>query len=278
MSFIDQLTPIACPLFVIYQIVGEKRKGRLVVDLRVLNVVVVLDVYPLLDQDDIINDINGKQLFTTFDALRFFFQLLVTEEHKDYIVVISPRRLERSNVVLIGFKNSLAFAQRYMDRLFRLYKHFIRAYIDDISIFSNNKKEYIEHVTTVLDILDKVRVYILAKKSFASYLAVRLLGYVVDGEGITKTDDRIDAFKKLKFPNTLESLERYIGIVGQLQKGIVQYIPRIQPLQDRKTKLLAEEKELGTLTETSIKNAKKAFATKARFELIKEETKAFEVL
>jgi hypothetical protein len=103
-----------------------------------------------------------------------------------------------------------------MDRLFQNYKHFVKAYINDITIFSKTAEEYLEHLAIVLDTLDRARVYILVPKSFAGYLVVRLLGYIVNGEGIIKTDDRIAAFKKLKFPANLSDLERYLSMVGWL--------------------------------------------------------------
>ncbi|AEO65302.1 uncharacterized protein THITE_2046114, partial [Thermothielavioides terrestris NRRL 8126] len=68
-------------------------------------------------------------------------------------------------------------------------------------------KEYLKYIKIVLDILDKVYVYISVEKSFIAYLLVRLLGYIVNSEGVAKIDDRIAIFKKLKFPNTLETLE-----------------------------------------------------------------------
>ncbi|AEO70797.1 uncharacterized protein THITE_2020757, partial [Thermothielavioides terrestris NRRL 8126] len=82
-------------------------------------------------------------------------------------------------------------------------------YIDDIIIVSKNIEEYLKYIETVLDILDKVYVYILVEKSFVAYPSVRLLSYMVNGEGVAKTDDKIAIFKKLKFPNILKTLEQY---------------------------------------------------------------------
>ncbi|AEO63392.1 uncharacterized protein THITE_2038751, partial [Thermothielavioides terrestris NRRL 8126] len=90
----------------------------------------------------------------------------------------------------------------------------VYAYIDDIIIASKNIEEYLKYVETVLDILDKVYIYILVEKSFVAYPSVRLLSYIVNGEGVAKTNDRIAIFKKLKFLNTLETLEQYLSIAG----------------------------------------------------------------
>ncbi|AEO63650.1 uncharacterized protein THITE_2042885, partial [Thermothielavioides terrestris NRRL 8126] len=90
----------------------------------------------------------------------------------------------------------------------------VYTYIDDIIIASKDIEEYLKYIKIVLNILDKVYIYISIEKSFVAYLSVRLLGYIVNSEGIAKIDDRITVFKKLKFPNTLEALEQYLGIAG----------------------------------------------------------------
>ncbi|AEO67110.1 uncharacterized protein THITE_2048977, partial [Thermothielavioides terrestris NRRL 8126] len=87
-------------------------------------------------------------------------------------------------------------------------------YIDDIIIVSKSIEEYLKYIETVLDIFDKVYVYISVEKSFVAYPSIRLLSYIVNGEGVAKMDDRITIFKKLKFPNTLKTLEQYLSIAG----------------------------------------------------------------
>ncbi|AEO63341.1 uncharacterized protein THITE_2038289, partial [Thermothielavioides terrestris NRRL 8126] len=88
----------------------------------------------------------------------------------------------------------------------------VYTYINNIIIVSKDIEEYLKYIKTVLDILDKIYVYISIEKSFVAYLSMRLLSYIVNSEGVAKIDDRIAIFKKLKFPNTLEALEQYLGI------------------------------------------------------------------
>ncbi|AEO57771.1 hypothetical protein MYCTH_2062716, partial [Thermothelomyces thermophilus ATCC 42464] len=89
---------------------------------------------------------------------------------------------------------------------------FVKVYIDNIIIFSKIKEEHLEHLRTVYKILNKACIYISVAKSFTGYLAIRLLRYMVNNKGIAKTDDHITTFKKLKFPDTLNSLEHYLRI------------------------------------------------------------------
>lgn len=164
------------------------------------------------------------------DDSGFFHQLPVHYRHRDRIVIISERGLEGSKIVPIGFKNLPSFVQRFIDRLFSKHRHFVRAYIDDIIIFSITEEEALEH----LEILLEVRLHIDATKSFATYPAVKLLGYLVNGEGVLMTDDQIAAFKKIKFPDTLKSLEIYLGMTGWLRKGIAWYDVKATPYRSKR--------------------------------------------
>ncbi|AEO69958.1 uncharacterized protein THITE_2057218, partial [Thermothielavioides terrestris NRRL 8126] len=83
----------------------------------------------------------------------------------------------------------------------------IYVYINNIIIANKNIEEHFKYIKTVLDIFDKVYIYISIEKSFIAYPLVRLLSYIVNGEGVAKTDDRIAIFKKFKFPDTFETLE-----------------------------------------------------------------------
>lgn len=278
MSFETGPTSVACPTFVVWRETEGKTKGRPVVDLRPLNRVVVPDIYPLPDQDDVMSDMAGMKFFTSVDASAFFFQLPVRMDHRNRMVIISHRGLESSNVALMGFRNSPAFGQRFMDRLFFPHREFVRAYIDDIIIFSKTAEEHLQHVATVFDLLDKNRVHISPLKSFVAYPSVRLLGYNVDGKGVSKTDDRINAFKRLEFPRTLDQLETYLGMAGWLRKGIAWFEVKAEPLQQRKTALLAEMRDKGTLPIKMSKQMRQLQTSKVTFEPTAEELEAFKQL
>ncbi|AEO55545.1 hypothetical protein MYCTH_2052169, partial [Thermothelomyces thermophilus ATCC 42464] len=96
--------------------------------------------------------------------------------------------------------------------LFLKYRYFVRVYINNIIIFSRIEEEYLQYLRTIYKILDKTYIHISIAKSFIDYLAIRLLRYIINSKSITKTDDRITAFKKLKFLDTLDSLEYYLRI------------------------------------------------------------------
>lgn len=245
MTWVDEATPFAHPLFVVWRKVHGEDKGRVVVDLRALNKVAVPDAYPLPLQRDIIGSLLGKKYITVVDATGFFHQFKVHPDHRDRFTIVSPRGIERSNVALMGFRNSPAYVQRYMDRLFRSHSHYCRAFIDDIIIFSNTYDDHVKHLNTIFGLFQERNIAMSPKKSFIGYPSVELLGFRVDSLGMSTTAERVQAFKQLAFPNTLKALEQYLGASGFLRNLLPYYAQLAEPLQKRKTDLLAAGRREG---------------------------------
>lgn len=295
-------TPMACPLFVVWKtsqaseaeflrqdgnttkdrIIRDKdgnyirRKGRMVIDLRPVNKIAVPDSYPLPSQDDMINRLLAKRYLSVADASSFFHQLPVWPGHRNRMVIISPRGLEVSNVVLMGFCNSPGHSQRFMDRHLRPFKDFADAFIDDVIVASDTAEEHVEHLAKVLGMFDDLGLALSAKKSFLGYPAVVLLGFLVDGLGMSITEDRLLALRKLECPTDLGALEKYIGMTGFLRKFVPWYQQKLAPLQLRKTTMLAEGRTTQTIP--SKVTQRRQWTSKRRFEPTESERRSFDII
>lgn len=242
MEWINEATPFGVPLLVVYRTVAGEPKGRVVINLRGLKRVTVPDNYPLPLQSGIIASMRGKTFITVINAASFFYQFRVYPPHRDRFTVISPRSLKRSTVALMGFRNSPAYTQRYMNRLLK--KHpYCRAFIDDIVIYSDTKEDHIEHLSTIFSLFKSKNLSIALNKSFIGYLSVELLDFRVNGLGLTTTTERVAAFRDLAFPSTLKALEQYSGMSGFIRHLTPYYSQLMEPLQQREVNLLAEGRE-----------------------------------
>ena len=65
--------PFVIPVFIAWCIVNGIKKGRVVADLRVLNKVIILDIYPLLLLEIIMAFLIGKRFITVVDIKLFFY-------------------------------------------------------------------------------------------------------------------------------------------------------------------------------------------------------------
>lgn len=277
MEWATEPTPFAHPVFVVWRMVHGQPKARVVIDLRGLNKIAVPDNYPLPLQSDIINSLRGKQYITAVDATSFFYQFGVYPPHRDRFTLISPRGLERSTVALMGFRNSPAYTQRFMDQLLTPHAKYCRAFIDDIVIYSDNLEDHKKHLRKIFKLFISKNIAISPSKSFVGYPNVELLGFRVDGFGLSNTADRIAAYKQLNFPRNLKTLEQYIGSTGFLRHLIPYYAQLVEPLQKRKVALLAEGRKDGRLA-IGNPNKRAAFCRNTSFTPTAAETESFNAL
>ncbi len=140
---------------------------------------------------------------------------------------------------MIGYCNSPAYVQRFIDQLLHAHAHFARVFIDDIVIYSDLLEDHLGHLETIFSTFCKKNIAIAPTKSFVGYLSIKLLGFHVDSFSLTTTREKVEAFRQLVFLGTLKALEHYIGVTGFLQHLIPYYAKLLEPLQNRKTALLA---------------------------------------
>lgn len=156
----------------------------------------------------------------------------------------------------MGYKNSVAYVQRQMDRLLWPYKAFARAYVDDMVIFSKTLTDHLMHLKAIFTMLTENNISIKPTKAFLGYPTVQLLGQKVTSLSLSMSEDKLKAISKLKFPLNLRQLETYLGLTGWLRDYIPYYAGIAKPLQDRKTELLSQAPKSG--------NPRRSSASKTR--------------
>ena len=269
--------PFAQAVFVVYRSTAPDAKGRAVVDLRPLNRVAVPDNYPLPLQSEVINSLRGKSFISVVDATSFFHQFPVHPDYRDRFTVVTHRGIEQSIVAMMGFKNSPAYVQRFMDKLLRPHQMFARAFIDDIVIFSESFEEHQRHLREIFGLFVSKNIAISPTKSFIGYPSVDLLGFRVNGFGYSTTAQKVHAFQALAFPDRLKALESYIGATGFLRHLIPYYAKLIEPLQQRKTALLAAGRDEGKVVDNN-KSKRTAYCRSTTYTPSECEKRSFEAI
>jgi hypothetical protein len=102
-----------------------------------------------------------------------------------------------SNVALIGFKNSAAYVQRFIDKKLHPFKHFTRAFINDIIIFSKTAKEHLAHLRQILQLFAELKLLLSPTKSWLVFPLVQLLGHNVNAFSIATIEEQVIAIKNI---------------------------------------------------------------------------------
>jgi hypothetical protein len=136
-----------------------KRKDgsmRLCIDYKEINKVTVKNKYPLPRNEDLFDQLQGSQVFSTIDLRSRYHQLRVKEEdiqktafgmwYGHYKFLVMPFGLTNAPIAFIDMMNQIF--REFVDRR-------VVVFIDDILIYSKSREEHEEHLTKVLNILRK---------------------------------------------------------------------------------------------------------------------------
>jgi len=236
MAALDKPSPWDLKVFVVYR----GTKARPVVDMRKLNAAMIGDVYPLPQQEEVIQAMQGMRWLGSADITSAFYQCLIYPAHRYCTAISTHRGREVFNVSIMGGKTSVQHQQRLMDtRLIqRLSWRGACCYVDDIVMYAPSFADFLGIVDEVFSILGNLGITLKAKKCFLGFHSLEILGYLVDRLGLTTAEAKADVVQNIPYPATLSQLEYFIGLTNWNRHLIPYYAQRIAPLQACKTLLL----------------------------------------
>nr|GEY51176.1 hypothetical protein [Tanacetum cinerariifolium] len=160
----------------------KKKDGsfRMCIDYRELNKLTVKNCYPILRIDDLFDQLQGYIVYSKIDLRSGYHQLRVRE--KDV-----PKT---------------AFRTRYGHYEFQ------------------DKKEHVEHLKVILELLKKEKLYSKFLKSEFWIPKVQLLGHIINSKGIHVDPAKIESIKDWTSPKTLTEIRQFLGLAGYYRRFI----------------------------------------------------------
>ena len=130
-----------------------------------------------------------------------------------------------------GLMNAPATAQRFMNDTLREYLDlFCVVYINDILIYSNNKKEYWEQVQKVLANLKEAGLYAKPEKCEFSVENTTFLGFVISADGIEMDPAKVEAIHNWEASKCVKDVQCFLGFANFYRRFIHRYSEMCQLL------------------------------------------------
>ena len=204
---------------------------RFCVDYRKLNAVTEADVFPLPLIQDIFDLVGNSTIFSTLDLKAGYHQLPVAEEDIHKTAFKTHHGLFEFKRVPFGLKSAPNFFQREMNKILSdLIGKCAYVYIDDILIFSKSEAEHIHHLKLVFDKLRSAGLKLKPTKCSFGLPEVKLLGYVLNKDGIKADPDKVAAIVNLKPPTTVKEVRSILGTCNYYRSSLEGFATIIEPL------------------------------------------------
>nr|GEX68311.1 putative reverse transcriptase domain-containing protein [Tanacetum cinerariifolium] len=217
------------------------------IDYRELNKLTVKNRYPLPRIDDLFDQLQGSSVYSKIDLRLGYHQLRVREEYVPktafktryghYEFQVMPFRLTNAPALFMDLMNQVC--KPYLDK-------FMIVFIDNILIYSKDKKEHEEHLKAILELLKKEKLYAKFSKCEFWIPKVQFLGHVIDSQGIHVDPAKIEFVKDWASPKSPTDIRQFLGLAGYYRRFIEGFSKIAKPmtkLTQKKVKFEWDDKQ-----------------------------------
>lgn len=224
-------SPLGAPVLLVRKADG---KWRFTVDYRAINNVTRDDNYMPPKPATLYPLMKGAKVFSRVDARDGFWGLPVAEDDRWKTAFQTPVGLFEWTVMPMGLKGSPARFQRYMDSILRDYVGvWCAVFVDDIVVWAGDVQQMQARLTLLFTRLRKHAVKLKESKCAFFLDAVRFLGNIVNGDGMSPDRDKVRVLASMPTPASVQDVRSLMGVVGFLRPyvpNIVEYLLPIQQL------------------------------------------------
>ncbi|KAM9954971.1 hypothetical protein ACTFIW_000801 [Dictyostelium discoideum] len=225
--------------------------------LKFIDLVTVRDDHPFTPVDSLLNQCKDSKLFSKFDMIMGYFQVLINPEHAKYTALITHIGKFEYTRMSQGLVNSPSTFARLMVEIFGKIKSFLQ-YFDDLLVHS--KLDYMVHFIEIIRMLLYCRKYLLfisKEKSEMLKTEVDFLGFHIHKDCISPRAAKVRAISELSEPRNAKEAEAALGLFGFFRRHIEYYAEKTYHLSKE-----SKGKNKKTLSDESLKefnNLKKEF-------------------
>lgn len=194
-----------------------------------INLVLLVDQYPLPKPEDLFTALVGGKKFTKLDLKQAYQQMLLEDGSKLLTTINTHQGLYRFTRLPFGVASAPALFQYAMDAILQGIPGVI-CYVDDILVTGFTDEEHMCRLKTVLKRLQQHRIQLKAEKRSFCRDSVEFLGHTINKNGLHTTTSKVDALKQTPKPRNQQELCFFLGLVHYYGKFIPHLSTLLHPL------------------------------------------------
>lgn len=223
----ESCSPWASPVVLV-----KKKNGdlRFCVDYRRINAVTHKDVFPIPRIDDLLDQLNGKRVFSTLDAKSGYWQIEMGCKSREKTAFITQSGLYEFQVMPFGLCNAPATFQRLMQWVLVGLESFCSVYIDDILVSSETEEEHVSHLRQIFQRLRRYGLLLHPSKCKFARASVYYLGHVISAQGIAPNPDKVRAVQDFPVPTSVKGVRQFLGLASYYRRFMPGFAKIAAPL------------------------------------------------
>ena len=189
------------------------------IDFRNLNVLTVDNSYPLPRLDLLLHRAGASQYFSKIDLTSGFHQIALSRTTRELTAFRLPEPVERKYTLGIGsyaiqVEERSSYLSESNDLSYRGSEDFAVVYMDDVLIFSPDRKSYLKHLNSVFYQLDLYSYYIRLLKCKFMKREVEFLGHQLSSMVYVSAPAKVAALQAWKLPlQRSKQVKQFLSLV-----------------------------------------------------------------
>ena len=215
-------------------------KWRVCIDYQKLNSATKKDHFPLPFIDQILDQLIGSNFFCFLDGYSGYNQIAIHPDDQEKTTFTCPFATFAFRRMPFGLCNAPATFQRCMTAIFSDFLgDSLEVYMDDFSVFGNDFKSCLAHLTKMLEVCVRKRLVLSWEKSHFMVQEGVVLRHIISGKGLEVDKAKIEVIQNLPLPSTVKDLRSFFWHVGFYRRFIQDFAKVSKPL----TTLLCKDKD-----------------------------------
>jgi hypothetical protein len=202
------IRPVETTEWVFSVVLTLKKNGKLrvCVNYKPLNKVTKKDRYPLPFCEEILEEIEGHEMYTFGDGYKGYHQVKIIPEDQLKTTFTTPWGTFCYIVMPFGLCNALGTFQRLMNKVFDPFLGlFLRVFIDNFGVYSD-KTSHLAKLELIFQRLDNLGMILNPEKTTISFSEGKMVGHSMSKDGVATYPEKLDRISNLPFPTTKKTL------------------------------------------------------------------------
>ena len=182
---------------------------------------------PLPKIDELYAKLKGFKVFSSLDLRSGYYHIGLSDSAKPKSAfVISSLGKYQFNRVPFGLAQAPAYFQKLINDVLRGC-NFAMGYLDDIIIYSRDKKEHLEHLEEIFRRLTAAGLKLKLEKCCFFKKHIQYLGHLISAEGIQPLPEKLESIAKMPVPENTkggETISRTGRLLPQIHTTIRRHL------------------------------------------------------